>query len=243
MNTLRDLPKVIQPASSRAFKPPNPRGCKRYKRKAEAWTTVWQGSDGAFQRKPLSRDSEDEESARRARWGRTLQVEGTEKARKGVLKGWEWWVGRQRRKWDWREKGPRPPAKDADYSWPITASLRSLNSEAPLRSRASPVAQSACNVGNLGSIPRLRRSSVGGNGNHPSILAWRISWTEEPRGLQSMGVSESRALLSTHVHTSSSKERGFPDGPVVNIPCFQQGTWVWSLVGEHALGCSKKKKK
>ena len=103
--------------------------------------------------------------------------------------------------------------------------------------------ESACHAGNLGSIPRLRRSSVGGNVNHPSILAWRISWTEEPRGLQSMGVSESRTLLSTHVHTSSSKERDFPDGPVVNIPCFQQGTWVWSLVGEHALGCSKKKKK
>ena len=23
--------------------------------------------------------------------------------------------------------------------------------------------------------------------NHPSILAWKISWTEEPGGLQSMG--------------------------------------------------------
>ena len=30
---------------------------------------------------------------------------------------------------------------------------------------------------------------------HSSILAWKISWTEEPGGLQSMG-SQSRARLS-----------------------------------------------
>ena len=36
---------------------------------------------------------------------------------------------------------------------------------------------------------------------HSSILAWRIPWTEEPGGLQSMG-SQSRAQLSTHTHTS-----------------------------------------
>ena len=27
--------------------------------------------------------------------------------------------------------------------------------------------------------------------NHSSILAWRIPWTEEPGGLQSMGLKES----------------------------------------------------
>ena len=31
--------------------------------------------------------------------------------------------------------------------------------------------------------------------NHASILAWRIPWTKEPGGLQSMG-SQSRARLS-----------------------------------------------
>ena len=30
----------------------------------------------------------------------------------------------------------------------------------------------------------------------PRILAWRVSWTEEPGGLQSMGVAKSRAGLS-----------------------------------------------
>ena len=31
---------------------------------------------------------------------------------------------------------------------------------------------------------------------HPSILAWKISWTEEPGGLPSMGVTKSWARLS-----------------------------------------------
>ena len=31
---------------------------------------------------------------------------------------------------------------------------------------------------------------------HSSILAWRIPWTEEPGGLQSMGVTKSQTRLS-----------------------------------------------
>ena len=31
---------------------------------------------------------------------------------------------------------------------------------------------------------------------HSSILAWRIPWTEEPGGLQSMGVTKSGPQLS-----------------------------------------------
>ena len=38
-----------------------------------------------------------------------------------------------------------------------------------------------------GLIPGLGRSPGEGNGNHSSILAWRISWTEEPGRLQSRG--------------------------------------------------------
>ena len=37
-------------------------------------------------------------------------------------------------------------------------------------------------------IPRSERSPEGGHGNPPNILAWRIPWTEEPGGLQSMGL-------------------------------------------------------
>ena len=40
--------------------------------------------------------------------------------------------------------------------------------------------ESACNAGDLGSIPGLGRSPGEGNGTHSSILAWRVSWTEEP---------------------------------------------------------------
>ena len=52
-----------------------------------------------------------------------------------------------------------------------------------------------------GSILGLERSPGVGNGNPlSSILAWKILWTEEPGGLQSMG-SQSRTRLSTHTHT------------------------------------------
>ena len=45
---------------------------------------------------------------------------------------------------------------------------------------------STYSVGDLGSIPELGRSPGEGNGNHSSILAWKIPWTEEPGGLSSM---------------------------------------------------------
>ena len=39
----------------------------------------------------------------------------------------------------------------------------------------------------MGLIPQSGRFPGGGHGNLLSILAWRISWTEEPGGLQSIG--------------------------------------------------------
>ena len=47
---------------------------------------------------------------------------------------------------------------------------------------------SACDVGDPGSIPGSGRSPGEGNGTHSSILAWRIPWTKEPGGLQSIGL-------------------------------------------------------
>jgi len=47
--------------------------------------------------------------------------------------------------------------------------------------------ESAQNAEDMGSVPGLGRSPGGGHGNHSSILAWRIPWTAEPGGLQSMG--------------------------------------------------------
>ena len=46
------------------------------------------------------------------------------------------------------------------------------------------------NVGDTrdsGLIPGLGRSPGGELATHSRILAWRIPWTEEPGGLQSMG--------------------------------------------------------
>ena len=49
------------------------------------------------------------------------------------------------------------------------------------------VNESACIAGDLGSFPGSGRSPEEGMKIHSSILAWRIPWTEEPGGLQSMG--------------------------------------------------------
>ena len=46
---------------------------------------------------------------------------------------------------------------------------------------------SACDAGDPGSIPRSGRSPGEEMATYSSILAWRIPWTEEPGGLQSMG--------------------------------------------------------
>ena len=43
------------------------------------------------------------------------------------------------------------------------------------------------NAEEVGSFPGSGRSPGEGNGNHSSILAWRIPWTEESGGLQPMG--------------------------------------------------------
>ena len=46
--------------------------------------------------------------------------------------------------------------------------------------------ETAFNAGDLGSVSGSGRSPAEGNGIHSSIPAWRIPWTEEPGGLQSM---------------------------------------------------------
>ena len=45
---------------------------------------------------------------------------------------------------------------------------------------------------------------------HSSILAWRIPWTEEPGGLQSMGTQESDTTerLNHHHHLEKSSQEG-----------------------------------
>ena len=43
--------------------------------------------------------------------------------------------------------------------------------------------ESACNAGDLGQVDPLEKRMA----TYSSILAWRIPWTEEPGGLQSIG--------------------------------------------------------
>ena len=51
--------------------------------------------------------------------------------------------------------------------------------------------ESACSAGDLGLILGLGQSPGEGNGaTHSIILAWEIPRTEEPGGLQSMGLQE-----------------------------------------------------
>ena len=44
--------------------------------------------------------------------------------------------------------------------------------------------ESACNAGDLGSIPGLEDSLEKRIASHSSILSWRTPWTEELGGLQ-----------------------------------------------------------
>ena len=59
----------------------------------------------------------------------------------------------------------------------------------------NPPAMQETQVRSLGQGELLEK----GMATHFSILAWRIPWTEEPGGLQSME-SQSQTQLSVHVH-------------------------------------------
>ena len=83
------------------------------------------------------------------------------------------------------------PTNSCDVEGPRPTSTLELNF--PFH-RASLVAQtrdSAWNAGNLGWEDSLEERMA----THSSILAWRIPWTEEPGGLQSIG-SQSRTRVS-----------------------------------------------
>ena len=53
----------------------------------------------------------------------------------------------------------------------------------------------------MGLIPSLGRSPGGGHRTYANILAWRIAWTEEPGGLQSMGCKKSDMTDTTEPST------------------------------------------
>ena len=64
----------------------------------------------------------------------------------------------------------------------------------------------AGDTGDLGLIPGLGRAPGEGNGNPLSILAWKIPWTEEPGGPQSMGLQTvGHDWPHTHPHTHTQR--------------------------------------
>ena len=58
--------------------------------------------------------------------------------------------------------------------------------------------ESACNAEDPGLIPGSGRSPGGGHATHSSVLAWRTPRTEEPGGLQSMGLHRVRHDCTTN---------------------------------------------
>ena len=64
--------------------------------------------------------------------------------------------------------------------------------------------ESVSEAADLGLIPGLGRSLEKEMATHSSILAWEIPWTEDPRGLQSMGLQGSYTAegpsFSHHYH-------------------------------------------
>ena len=55
--------------------------------------------------------------------------------------------------------------------------------------------ESGCQAGDLGSVSGLERSTEERNGNHCSIIAWKIPWTEELGRLQSMTVTKELDMI------------------------------------------------
>ena len=65
----------------------------------------------------------------------------------------------------------------------------------------NPAAMQETQVQSLGQVDPLEK----GMATYSSILAWRIPWTEEPGGLQSLGLKElDTTERLTHTHITQS---------------------------------------
>ena len=60
----------------------------------------------------------------------------------------------------------------------------------------------AGDAGDMGLIPGSGICPGGEMATHSSILPWRIPWTEEPGGLQSMGLQRVRHDSSSYLMTN-----------------------------------------
>ena len=69
--------------------------------------------------------------------------------------------------------------------------------------------ESACQLGDADSIPGSRSSPGEGDAIHSSILAWKIPWTEEAGGPQSMRLQELDTTwwLNIYLHSQGVPEK------------------------------------
>ena len=131
---------------------------------------------------------------RRRKWQPTPVVLPGESQGQGSLMGCRLWVAQSRTR---------------------LKRLSSSNSSCPhVFPGGSDSTESACNAEDLGSIPGSGRSLEKEVSTHSSILVWRIPWTEEPGGLQSMGSQKSRTQLSDKITTMFLFYSSCPTEPV-----------------------------
>ena len=74
--------------------------------------------------------------------------------------------------------------------------------------------ESTCNAGDPGSILGSGRPLEKGMATHSSIIAWRIPWTEEPGGQQSIGsqrVEHDSDYTATAGYTTTFKTHSYQE--------------------------------
>ena len=102
--------------------------------------------------------------------------------------------------------------------WGLTFSINNMGTKGS--PGGSDSKESACNVGDPASIPVSGRSP--GEGNRyllSTILAWRIPWTEEPGGLQSMGPQRVRQDWATSTFMGTKTDSQFWE-KLVHLHCW-----------------------
>ena len=93
--------------------------------------------------------------------------------------------------------------------------------------------ESAYNAGDPGLIPWPGRSPAKGMATHSSVLAWRIWWTEEPGGLQSIGLQRVGHDWETNTFTFQIKflksMTSLVAQIVKNLPKIQFNPWIQKI--------------
>ena len=85
---------------------------------------------------------------------------------------------------------------------------------------ASVVKNLPANAGDAGSIPGWERSPEEEKETHSSILAWEISWTEDPGGLRFIGM-QSQTRLKRLSPPAGSSYLFFQEASVFSFPAFR----------------------